>query len=86
MLCEQCHEREATVHVTMIVAPSGTMTKHDYCESCFRQNDTHAKAATAGWTDDSPTISEEVPALSDETLMLPAEEVAQRLREKASHE
>jgi hypothetical protein len=45
-----------------------------------------AVAATAGWTDDSPTISEEVPALSDETLMLPAEEVAQRLREKASHE
>jgi EAL domain-containing protein (putative c-di-GMP-specific phosphodiesterase class I) len=45
-----------------------------------------AVAATAGWTDDSPTISEEVPALSDETLMLPAEEVAQRLREKASQE
>jgi len=45
-----------------------------------------AVAATAGWTDDSPTISEEVPALSDETLMLPAEEVAERLREKASHE
>jgi diguanylate cyclase (GGDEF)-like protein len=45
-----------------------------------------AVAATAAWADNSPTISEEVPVLSDETLMLPAEEVAQRLREKASHE
>jgi len=45
-----------------------------------------AVAATAAWADDSPTISEQVPVLSDETLMLPAEEVAQRLREKASHE
>jgi diguanylate cyclase (GGDEF)-like protein len=45
-----------------------------------------AVAATAAWADDSPTISENVPVLSDETLMLPAEEVAQRLREKASHE
>ena len=39
-----------------------------------------------GWTDDSPTVSEKVPVLSDDTLMLPAEEVAQRLREKASHD
>ena len=35
--------------------------------------------------DDSPTISEAV-VLSDETLMLPADEVAEQLREKASHE
>jgi diguanylate cyclase (GGDEF)-like protein len=45
-----------------------------------------AVAATAAWADDSPTISEKAPVLSDETLMLPAEEVAQRLREQASHE
>ncbi len=35
--------------------------------------------------DDSPTISEAV-VLSDETLMLPADEVAEQMREKASHE
>jgi protein-arginine kinase activator protein McsA len=59
MVCEQCHEREATVHVTKEVAPSGTMTKHDYCESCFSQTDMHAKAATAGWTSYSPPQSKE---------------------------
>jgi hypothetical protein len=36
-------------------------------------------------SDNSPTISEAV-VLSDETLMLPADEVAEQLREKASQE
>lgn len=36
-------------------------------------------------SDNSPTISEAV-VLSDETLMLPADEVAEQMREKASHE
>jgi hypothetical protein len=36
-------------------------------------------------SDDSPTISEAV-VLSDETLMLPADEVAEQLREKASQD
>jgi diguanylate cyclase (GGDEF)-like protein len=43
-------------------------------------------AATADDSDDnSPTISEAV-VLSDETLMLPADEVAEQLREKASQD
>jgi EAL domain-containing protein (putative c-di-GMP-specific phosphodiesterase class I) len=43
-------------------------------------------AATADESDDnSPTISEAV-VLSDETLMLPADEVAEQLRERASQE
>ncbi|MFC4313478.1 putative bifunctional diguanylate cyclase/phosphodiesterase [Steroidobacter flavus] len=43
-------------------------------------------AIAAGDSDDnSPTISEAV-VLSDETLMLPADEVAEQLREKASQE
>ncbi|WP_116809010.1 putative bifunctional diguanylate cyclase/phosphodiesterase [Steroidobacter cummioxidans] len=45
-----------------------------------------AQAAVAGDADDdSPTLSEAV-VLSDETLMLPADEVAEQLREKASQE
>lgn len=42
-------------------------------------------AVAAGDTDDSPTLSDAV-VLSDETLMLPADEVAEQLREKASQE
>ncbi|MBM0106099.1 bifunctional diguanylate cyclase/phosphodiesterase [Steroidobacter sp. S1-65] len=44
------------------------------------------QAVSAGEShDESPTISEAV-VLSDETLMLPAEEVAEELRRKAEHE
>jgi sensor c-di-GMP phosphodiesterase-like protein len=43
-------------------------------------------AKTATDADDSPTISEEAPVLSDETLMLPADVVAEKMREKASHD
>jgi EAL domain-containing protein (putative c-di-GMP-specific phosphodiesterase class I) len=45
-----------------------------------------AAAAAKAWTDDSPTLSQKVPVMSDDTLMLPADEVAQRLREQASHD
>jgi hypothetical protein len=34
MLCERCHEREVTVHVTHSDGDAGTTTKHDFCESC----------------------------------------------------
>ncbi|MDY6945139.1 MAG: bifunctional diguanylate cyclase/phosphodiesterase [Pseudomonadota bacterium] len=44
-----------------------------------------AAAESDAVSDDSPTISEAV-VLSDETLMLPADEVAEQLREKASQE
>ena len=44
-----------------------------------------AAVAAGDGADDSPTLSEAV-VLSDETLMLPAEEVAEQLREKASQE
>jgi EAL domain-containing protein (putative c-di-GMP-specific phosphodiesterase class I) len=42
-------------------------------------------AAAEASSDDSPTISEAV-VLSDETLMLPADEVQEALRERASQE
>jgi uncharacterized repeat protein (TIGR04138 family) len=32
VLCEKCHEREATIHVTQVIADK--VTSHDYCESC----------------------------------------------------
>jgi diguanylate cyclase (GGDEF)-like protein len=44
-----------------------------------------AAVAADGSSDNSPTISEAV-VLSDETLMLPADEVAEQLRQKASQE
>jgi diguanylate cyclase (GGDEF)-like protein len=45
-----------------------------------------AEPVAEEWTDNSPTISEKTPVLSDDTMMMPAEEVAERLREKASQE
>ena len=60
MLCERCHERKAIVHVTRIIAPLGEMTKHDFCESCFRETDTQQGVATAGWTIDyTPPLTSE---------------------------
>jgi protein-arginine kinase activator protein McsA len=32
MLCERCHEREAKVHVRVVIGAE--MTKHDFCEAC----------------------------------------------------
>ena len=35
MLCQQCHEREATVHLTQIVGDK--MTRRDLCEVCGKE-------------------------------------------------
>src|SRR6266542_985499 len=35
MLCEQCQEREATVHLTLVVGASAETTRHDFCDSCY---------------------------------------------------
>jgi len=35
MLCEQCQEREATVHSTVVLSPTAEVTRHDYCDSCY---------------------------------------------------
>jgi len=35
MLCQQCHEREATIHLTQIVGDK--LTKRDLCEVCGRE-------------------------------------------------
>lgn len=39
MLCERCHEREATVHVTGVDDVSSSTTQHEFCESCFQQTE-----------------------------------------------
>jgi protein-arginine kinase activator protein McsA len=54
MLCERCHQREAIVHVTSVVGPSGEMTKQDFCESCFREIDIEHGIANGGWTNYEP--------------------------------
>jgi uncharacterized repeat protein (TIGR04138 family) len=35
MLCQQCHEREATIHLTQVV--DDKMTKRDLCEVCGKE-------------------------------------------------
>jgi protein-arginine kinase activator protein McsA len=37
MLCDNCHERAATVHITVMVAGEG-QRKGDFCEVCFPPN------------------------------------------------
>jgi len=54
MLCERCHEREAIVHVTKVIAPSGEMAKHNFCESCDREIDTDQPVEHDGWTNYDP--------------------------------
>lgn len=39
MLCERCHEREATVHLTSVMGDE--VTKTDFCEECFRSVGSH---------------------------------------------
>jgi protein-arginine kinase activator protein McsA len=34
MLCEKCHEQEATVHITKIFGDTGDTKKQDFCEAC----------------------------------------------------
>jgi protein-arginine kinase activator protein McsA len=52
MLCEKCHQEEATVHVTEVVAEAPEeMKKHDFCEACFSQTELAKKvnSKAAGW-------------------------------------
>jgi len=35
MLCKQCQEREATVHLTLVVGSAGEIARHDFCEVCY---------------------------------------------------
>ena len=35
MLCERCQEREATVHLTLVLSHADEVTRHDYCDSCY---------------------------------------------------
>jgi hypothetical protein len=35
MLCERCQQKEATVHLTLVVGPSVEPTTHDFCDSCY---------------------------------------------------
>ncbi len=50
MLCEQCNNREATVHVTDTSGSSGRMTKHHYCETYFQPAVPEIKIESFGWT------------------------------------
>ena len=48
MLCENCHQREATCHVNTI--GGGAMTSRDLCSECFESSDhTEAKGITKVW-------------------------------------
>lgn len=35
MLCEICHEREATVHLTLCASAECPVTRRDFCEQCL---------------------------------------------------
>ncbi len=54
MLCEQCHNTEATVHITEVVA--GQMTKRNLCEACWNETESSEKwkGKTGGWTSYDP--------------------------------
>jgi hypothetical protein len=56
MLCERCHEREATVHLTRCNGDTGEMTKHDLCEPCATHPDGGAISPRAlrGWKSCGP--------------------------------
>jgi len=59
MLCEKCHQQEANVHVTLVDAPYGDVTKHDYCESCYREQELQTAIQSAGWTSYVPLRTDE---------------------------
>jgi protein-arginine kinase activator protein McsA len=35
MLCEECRAKDATVHVSFVVAPRGELIEHHFCASCY---------------------------------------------------
>src|SRR6266705_2646240 len=43
MLCEQCREREATVHLTNVFGQPGEATKHNLCELCYCESGVYTK-------------------------------------------
>jgi len=65
MLCERCHEREATVHITNIFGPTGETKKQDFCEACATDPEGGgiSPRALRGWKSygqgDSPTPENE---------------------------
>jgi len=56
MLCERCHEQEATVHLTETEASSGEMIEHHLCESCFGKTKTGQLFADHGSPSFTPQI------------------------------
>jgi protein-arginine kinase activator protein McsA len=57
MLCEKCQTREASVHVTEIVAESKEMKKHNFCEACFKESHLSKimkDSGATGWAVGSP--------------------------------
>lgn len=35
MLCEQCHQQEATVHLTVLLWPASEPTEGNFCQACY---------------------------------------------------
>ena len=63
MLCEQCQEREATVHTVLVQWPSGELTKH-LCESCYPAVEAaRAKSYASSPTTSPPINVEQISAL-----------------------
>jgi len=57
MLCECCHQQEATVHVTKCNGSKGELMKHDYCEACAvdpQGGGIPPRALRGGWTSYGP--------------------------------
>jgi len=49
MYCEQCHQRDAVVHILIVATPSGEKKHQDYCGECFRES--HKEFILPGWID-----------------------------------
>ena len=47
MLCENCHQREATSHVNKI--EGDVVTSRDLCSECFESSHTEARGITQVW-------------------------------------
>src|SRR5882672_1562785 len=56
MLCERCHEEQATVHVTCVLDRTTEAVRHDLCERCYQESDFHDKGTSVGWTSYNPPV------------------------------
>ena len=56
MLCERCHEREATVHLTKIMGPE--MTKRNLCKPCVAESMPELANDLPGWHWLDPTATD----------------------------